>query len=669
MSAPARPAHGPWQSARRLSDRTPMRVKLIAAVLALVAIALAVISVAGLTYLRSYLIGQADTQLAAGAAQPNVQQNLVTYVALGGTQPGLTEGAAIGWIPAGGTVHWVTREPRNGYAMSPSGSSTSLTPYAPSPVVKPGAAWLSGRVTQTVGATSGPGRWRMLAVSSDSLVTPRGNPITLIGPDNQQVSGTLVVALDVSGVYQTLGRLTAIDVIVSSILLAGIAILGVAVIRASLRPLTDIEKTAEAIAAGELSRRVPDHDPRTEIGRLGRSLNAMLAQIEAAFQARSASELAARRSEDKMRQFVADASHELRTPLTAIRGFAEYYRQRGGVDTTGPAEIEAPPGRAQLQAGPGTSSAAGPATSRAAEGPAAAGPAAGSPETADAATADPATADSGTAGPATAGRKIPEPHTPGAAGSGKLSPPELDRIMRRVEQESSRMGVLVEDMLLLARLDQQRPLEHRTVDLLTLAADAVHDARVVAPDRNINLTVGAGAALLVLGDEVRLRQVIGNLMSNAMAHTPDGTPIDVRIRSGSLDEARVTGRPAGPGQPGPGQPAARPRSAAVLEVTDYGPGLTREQAERAFERFYRADQARTSGGSGLGLAIVASLVAAHGGAVWVESIPGAGATFRIALPLAPEAMHDDAEDLGDPVSLARPRPLGTVTDVRPGPVA
>ena len=110
--------------------------------------------------------------------------------------------------------------------------------------------------------------------------------------------------------------------------------------------------------------------------------------------------------------------------------------------------------------------------------------------------------------------------------------------MRRVEQESTRMGVLVEDMLLLARLDQQRPLEHRTVDLLTLAADAVHDARVVAPQRSINLTVGAGAALLVMGDEVRLRQVIGNLMSNALAHTPDTSPIDVRIRSGSPGEGR-----------------------------------------------------------------------------------------------------------------------------------
>jgi two-component system OmpR family sensor kinase len=304
-----------------------------------------------------------------------------------------------------------------------------------------------------------------------------------------------------------------------------------------------------------------------------------------------------------MRQFVTDASHELRTPLTAIRGFAEYYRQRGGI----------------------SSSAAGAAT---------------------------ASAEPGT--PATA--------APGGNGYGQLQRADLDRIMRRVEQESSRMGVLVEDMLLLARLDQQRPLERSTVDLLTLAADAVHDARVVAPDRSINLTVGSGNALLVLGDEVRLRQVIGNLMSNALSHTPDGTPIDVTIRSGSLAEADSHGvyRPAESGQargpaaaPGgpetPAAPAAGVGAAAVLEVADHGHGVTPEQAEHVFERFYRADQARTVGGTGLGLAIVASLVAAHGGAVWVESPPGGGAIFRIALPLAPEALADDpeAEDAGD----------------------
>jgi two-component system, OmpR family, sensor kinase len=332
-----------------------------------------------------------------------------------------------------------------------------------------------------------------------------------------------------------------------------------------------------------------------------------------------------------MRQFVADASHELRTPLTAIRGFAEYYRQRGGVDLTagGAARAEAAPG----EAAPG-----------------------------EAAPSEAAPGDLAASGQL-------------ASGNGSLPPADLDRIMRRVEQESARMGVLVEDMLLLARLEQQRPLDHRTVDLLTLAADAVHDARVVAPERSINLTVSSGAALLVMGDEVRLRQVIGNLLSNALVHTPDKTPIDVRLRSGSFDEgtphsataaapaappvpapAAASPVPGGlarpvpaspvPGGPGPvpaAPPPQGPRSAAVLEVADHGPGLTPAQAERAFERFYRADKARTSGGTGLGLAIVAALVAAHGGRVWVDSPPAGGAIFRIALPLAPEALDHDPE--------------------------
>jgi two-component system OmpR family sensor kinase len=207
---------------------------------------------------------------------------------------------------------------------------------------------------------------------------------------------------------------------------------------------------------------------------------------------------------------------------------------------------------------------------------------------------------------------------------GPLSRADLNRIMQRVEQESARMGVLVEDMLLLARLDQQRPIEHRPVDLLTLAADAVQDARMIAPQRSIELTVGTGAAFLVLGDEVRLRQVIGNLMSNALNHTPDGTPVLVRIL-------------AGPRHPVP---------SVVLEVTDQGPGLRPDQAERVFERFYRADTARTrtAGGTGLGLAIVAALVAAHGGTVALGTAPGRGATFRITLPLAPEARSDQSAD-------------------------
>ena len=258
-----------------------------------------------------------------------------------------------------------------------------------------------------------------------------------------------------------------------------------------------------------------------------------------------------------MRRFIADASHELRTPLTAIRGFAEYYRQRGGLvpqwDKSAPADE--------------------------------------------------------------ASRDAPN-------GGHGLTPDDLDRIMHRVEKEAARMGLLVEDLLLLARLDQQRPLARQPIDLLSLAADAVHDARLLAPARTIDLSVQPGAAFLVIGDEARLRQVIGNLMSNALTHTPDGSPIEVSIGSGTLD---------------PRVPDSGP--AVTLDVTDHGPGMTPEQAHRVFERFYRADQARTrtTGGSGLGLAIVSALVTAHGGVASVRTAPDRGATFRIALPLAPEA--------------------------------
>jgi two-component system OmpR family sensor kinase len=302
-----------------------------------------------------------------------------------------------------------------------------------------------------------------------------------------------------------------------------------------------------------------------------------------------------------MRQFVADASHELRTPLTAMRGYAEYYRQRGGLQD-GPAETGAEP--------PGNGTSSGPA-----------GNELGSNE---------------------------------LGSGGQLTRADMDRIMQRVEQESARMGVLVQDMLLLARLDQQRPIEHRPVDLLTLAADAVQDARIIAPGRDITLDVGSGAAFLVLGDEVRLRQVIGNLMNNALTHTPEDTPVAVRLL-------------AGPRQPVP---------SVVLEVADRGPGLRPDQAEHVFERFYRADQARTrtAGGTGLGLAIVAALVAAHDGTVALKTAPGQGATFRITLPLAPEARDghldegDHPDDVDQPDDLGQAGPAAPRADVR-GPAA
>ena len=193
-------------------------------------------------------------------------------------------------------------------------------------------------------------------------------------------------------------------------------------------------------------------------------------------------------------------------------------------------------------------------------------------------------------------------------------PESLDRVMRRVEDEAARMGLLVEDLLLLARLDQQRPLALEPVDLLEVAGDVVHDARVLAPDRTIGLELLGESAPVVLGDESRLRQVVMNLVSNAVTHTPAGTPVAVTLEVTPAEDD------------GPDR--------VLLAVTDHGPGLSEEDRAQVFERFYRADPSRTraAGGSGLGLSIVAALVAAHGGRVGVQSAPGDGSRFLVELP-------------------------------------
>jgi two-component system OmpR family sensor kinase len=609
-----------WENLRGLPDRTPLRVKMITAVLALTAVALAAISIAGISVIKNYLLNQSDStlQTAAGGAQHDV------YQFLQGANPGYSPQAALVWIPTGGKPQVIV-QPYSGFVPYQGGLPTQAQ-LLPGPQVPDNAAWLAANNNRelTVPAQSGGLRWRVL-INDTSIPTS----------NSSFASGTIVVAVDVTSVYSAIGQLTYLDVVVSALLLLVILIVGIAVVRASLRPLTDIEKTAGAIAAGDLTRRVPDLDPRTEVGRLAQSLNTMLSQIEMAFDARAESELAARRSEERMRQFVADASHELRTPLTAIRGFAEYYRQRGGAAEIPGAAGSLPPGS----------------------------------------DAGPAAAETFAVAPARHGSNGgPEDRT------GSLARSDLDRIMQRVEQESSRMGGLVEDMLLLARLDQQRPLEQSTVDMLTLAADAVHDARVVAPDRSINLTVGSGAALLVVGDEARLRQVIGNLVNNAISHTPEGSAIEVRVRLGSLDEWRAAAgaaRRAAMSRGGQAAfavagPSVQPFPAVVFEIADQGPGLTQAQAEHVFERFYRADQARTrqsAGGAGLGLAIVAALVAAHGGNVWVESPPGGGAIFRISIPLAPEARQSgsDLDDGTDPDVLGSPGTLSAPSAAAPKP--
>ncbi len=617
MSSAAGTGRGAWERLRSLPGRTPLRVKLITAVLGLVAIALAVISFSGISVLRGYLLDQVDGQLTSMHSD-----------AVGVGSHAFGGGSFRGYSPEAYVVEAVTSSGQV-YAADNSPFAGPKGPDVPN-----NTAWLNANAGKsvTVSALSGNDSWRVIAYPD--------TPFFVLTPGGQQrISGTLVVGLDVTNVYSTVGRLADLDLVVSALLLLALLIIGIAVVRASLRPLTDIERTAAAIASGDLSSRVPDRDPRTEVGRLGRSLNAMLAQIEAAFRARTESEEAARRSEARMRQFVADASHELRTPLTAIRGYAEYYRQRGGLG-----EISGAPPRPALSNGSD------------ATGHQAADDSAESTHTSDDAAVSPHHVDPAEAAP---------------EAEGPLARADLDRIMQRVEQESSRMGVLVEDMLLLARLDQQRPLERRTVDMLTIAADAVNDARVVAPDRNISLTVGSGAALLVLGDEARLRQVITNLMSNALNHTPEGTPIEVQVRSGSLNEWRLAAEAAGRSALAAAVRDAQPVPAVILEVADQGPGLTPYQAEHVFERFYRADQARTrkAGGAGLGLSIVAALVAVHGGNVWVESPPGGGATFRVAIPLAPEARHiePDPDDGTDPDILDSHGSLGSGPATWPHP--
>jgi len=556
---------------RRLSGRTPIRVKIIVALLTLVIIALAIISTASLTQFRGYLQNQSGTQVTALFDQMGAKTQQQSLFGLGSR--GGWNAMDFGYYGP----YLVELVNQSGKVVFPAGPGPGNVPSSAGPAVPTSSGWLTanaGRLT-TVPGQNGTADWQVITKQFTVSLTNQ------LGQSSSPQKLTLVVGTSLANIDNTVAWLAKIDLLVSVIIVIALAVLGVAIVRASLRPLTDIEKTAQAIAAGDLSRRVPDLDPRTEVGRLGRSLNRMLAQIESSFQARTRSEAAARRSEERMRQFVADASHELRTPLTAMRGYAEYYRQRGGVrdEPARPAETEASNG-----------------------------------------TAAAAEAASPPGGPGAVGADA-------LNGDGQLSGADLDRIMQRVEQESARMGVLVEDMLLLARLDQQRPLERHPVDLLTLAADAVQDARIIAPDRSIELSVGSATAFLVLGDEVRLRQVIGNLMSNALTHTPDGTPVTVRIL-------------AGPREPVP---------SIVLEVTDQGPGLPPEQAERVFERFYRADQARTrkAGGTGLGLAIVAALVAAHGGTVALRTAPGEGATFRVTLPLAPEAQRDELVDAAD----------------------
>ena len=334
--------------------------------------------------------------------------------------------------------------------------------------------------------------------------------IALLLPNGQ---GTVVAAQSLGELDKTIGKLGFFFLLIGLLLVTLIAIASRIVIKIGMRPLEDVEETAEQIAAGDLSARMPDANPHTEVGRLVTSLNSMLARIETSFEART-------ESENRLRRFVADASHELRTPITAIRGFSELYRQ-------------------------------------------------------------------------------------GAVKEGEAT----KDLISRIEGESMRMGSLVEDLLLLARVDQAREMESKPVNLVEVVESAVVSARAAGPDHPVAFTA-PDDELFALGDEPRIHQVIANLLANARAHTPAGTEIKVSI-SRDTDGIRIA-------------------------VADSGPGLSQEDQKKIFERFYRADSSRVrvdGEGSGLGLSIVDAVMGAHGGTVTVQSELGKGATFTLFFPL------------------------------------
>jgi len=321
--------------------------------------------------------------------------------------------------------------------------------------------------------------------------------------------GSVVVANSLAEVDKTLTKLRFLFFILGLIALLAIALISRWIIALGLKPLEKVEDTAEAIAAGDLSARLPAAKPDTEVGRLTTSLNTMLTRIEESFEVRVA-------SESKLRRFVADASHELRTPLTAIRGFAELHRQ---------------------------------------------------------------------------GAVVGEEKT--------------KELINRIEKESIRMSTLVEDLLLLARLDQSREIAADPVDLNTLITEVTISARAAGADHPIDLNLPMDE-IFVLGDSGRIHQVVANLLANARTHTPAGTRITISAEQ-LINET-------------------------IISVADNGPGLSQADQEKIFERFYRADPARVRSageGSGLGLSIVDAVMAAHGGYVSVKSELGLGSTFTL----------------------------------------
>ena len=474
-------------------SRWSLRNRLILATLALATVAITASDLAATNSLRSFLISQADSQLA------EVVETTLLRLDRAGIESEIEN----------------EEDYKNNFRpLRPLGAVPTTTAVT----LLDSEGNMLGQIGGQFATSSNLAEFKNL--TPQKVVSYQGKPFTIRGIDDQadiraiarllpSGVGTVVISVALDSVEQTLQGLIGIFILISFMVLVAIGFVTRSLIKLSLKPLNRIEETAAAIAGGDLSARLPDVNPRTEVGRLTSSLNTMLSRIEDSFEART-------ESENKLRRFVADASHELRTPLTAIRGFAELHRQ---------------------------------------------------------------------------GAVVGEEKT--------------RELVSRIEKESIRMSTLVEDLLLLARLDQSRELTLDPVDINYLVNEAIASARAAGPEHEITVTSNANE-VFVLGDSMRIHQAIANLLANARTHTPAGSEIKVEIFQ---DE-----------------------SSTRISVSDNGPGLSLEDQSRIFERFFRADPARVraSGeGSGLGLAIVDAIMKAHGGSVTVDSTLGVGSTFKI----------------------------------------
>jgi two-component system, OmpR family, sensor kinase len=512
--------------ARRWLAARTLRARLIAGLLALLALACATVGVVTYTHLHSVLIDELDAELTSASQRYSGCYSPHPPGDDDGAPPDPGQSAGRGQPPSECAQQQMTAA----FTAVISQPGTVSDPYLAG---RSGPCHLEGADAAAVASVPA-GRFVTLDLSHYGAYR-----LTATQTDD----GIVVTGLPLAPVTQTLRQVATAELAVFLAALVTTGVIGTAWVRFSLRPLRRVAATATSVTrlplgSGEVSmpERVPDANPDTEVGQVGAAFNRMLGHVEAALARREA-------SASRLRTFAADASHELRTPLAAIRGYAELARRRSGV-----------------------------------------------------------------------------------------LPADVAHALGRVESEASRMSELVDELLLLARLDAGRPLATDPVDLTRIIIDATSDARVAAADHQWQLHLPE-QAVTVHGDEQRLRQVLANLLSNAARHTPSGTTVTVALATRPAPAG--TPRPDGPAGAA-GQDRISDRAAAVVSVTDTGPGIAAGLLPDVFERFVRGDtsRSRAAGSSGLGLAIVHAVTAAHGGSADVTSRPGR-TTFTITLPVGP----------------------------------